>query len=315
MPHVQTVLGPIEPGALGFTLPHEHTAIALWHVPDRWDYWELTRDLEVIRPELERFRGLGGTALADVTPAGLGRDPGWLVTLSEVTGLHIVMGCGWYRGAYYPAEALIDRRSVDDLADEMVRELEEGIAGPGDRLVQAGIIGEIGTDKPWVSALEERVHRAAARASRRTGATITTHSVMSAVGVDQLRIFESEGADPARVVIGHADSYPVLEHYLEIVGRGASVEFDFLGMSFTPQERKGEPRVIGLLQELLSRGHAERILLSQDVCHNQQLRHYAGQGYTYIQEIFLPRLREAGVSDAEIEQLTVTNPRRALTIG
>jgi predicted metal-dependent phosphotriesterase family hydrolase len=315
MPHVQTVLGTVEPGALGFTLPHEHTAIALWHIPDRWDYWELTRDVEVIRTELERFRDLGGTALADVTPAGLGRDPGWLVGLAEATGLHIIMGCGWYRGAYYPAEALIDRRSVDDLAEELVGELEEGIAGPGERRVRAGIIGEIGTDKPWVSALEERVHRAAARASRRTGATITTHSVMSAVGVDQLRIFESEGADPARVVIGHADSHPVLEHYLEIVERGASVEFDFLGMSFTPQERKGEPRIIRLLQELLSRGHGERVLLSQDVCHNQQLRHYDGHGYTYIQETFLPRLREAGISEAEIEQLTVTNPRRALTIG
>jgi predicted metal-dependent phosphotriesterase family hydrolase len=315
MPYVQTVLGEVAPEDLGFTLPHEHTAIALWHVPDRWDYWELTRDLEVIQAELERYRDLGGTTIADVTPAGLGRDPAWLAGLAEATGLHIVMGCGWYRGAYYPAEALIDRRSVDDLADEMVRELEEGIAGPGDRRIRAGIIGEIGTDKPWVSALEERVHRAAARASRRTGATITTHSVMSAVGVAQLRIFESEGADPARVVIGHADSYPVLDHYLEIVGRGASVEFDFLGMRFTPQERHGEPRVIRLLQELLSRGHRDRILLSQDVCHNQQLRHYDGHGYTYIQETFLPRLREAGVSDAEIEQLTVINPRRALTIG
>jgi phosphotriesterase-related protein len=69
------------------------------------------------------------------------------------------------------------------------------------------------------------------------------------------------------------------------------------------------------VQELLSRGHSVRILLSQDVCHNQQLRHYDGHGYTYIQETFLPRLREAGVSEAEIEQLTVTNPRRALTIG
>jgi predicted metal-dependent phosphotriesterase family hydrolase len=315
MPHVRTVLGRVAPRDLGFTLPHEHTAIALWHILDRWDYWELTRDAEVIRPELERFRDLGGTALADLTLPGIGRDPSWLVGLAEATGLHIVMGCGWYRGAYYPAEALIDRRSVDDLADEIVRELEEGILVSGDRRVQAGIIGEIGTDKPWISALEERVHRAAGRAGRRTGATISTHSVMSPVGLDQLRIFESEGADPGRVVIGHADSYPVLEHHLAIVERGASVEFDFLGMSFTPEERRGEPRIIRLLQELLSRGHAERILLSQDVCHNEQLRHYDGHGYTYIQETFLPRLRDAGVSKEEIEQLTVTNPRRALTIA
>ena len=314
MPHVQTVLGSIAPETLGFTLPHEHTAITLWSIPGRHDYWELTRDLEIIRPELERFRDLGGTALADLTLPGVGRDPEWLVGLAEATGLHIVMGCGWYRGAYYPVEALIDRRLVEDLADELVREIEEGVAGGGERGIRAGIIGEIGTDKPWLSAAEERVHRAAGLASRRTGASITTHSVMSDVGLAQLRIFEAEGADPGRVVIGHADSYPHLEYYLEIIERGASVEFDFLGMSFTPQERKGEPRLIGLLQEMLSRGHADRILLSQDVCHNSQLRHYDGHGYTYIQETFLPRLRHAGVSDADIEQMTVANPRRVLTI-
>jgi predicted metal-dependent phosphotriesterase family hydrolase len=314
MPQVRTVLGDVDPGAIGFALPHEHTAIALWHVPNRWDYWELTRDRELIEAELERFRELGGTALADVTPAGVGRDPGWLVELARATRLHVVMGCGWYREAYYPAEARIDRRTVEDLADELVREIEEGLASPSGEPVQAGLIGEIGTDKPWVSALEERVHRAAGRASRRTGAAITSHAVMSAVGLAQLDLFEAEGADPARVVIGHADSYPVLEHYLEIVRRGASLEFDFLGMGFTPQERHGEPRIIRLVLELLSRGHGDRVLLSQDVCHNAQLRHYGGHGYTYLQETFLPRLQEAGVSGPEIEQLTVTNPRRVLTL-
>ena len=315
MPHVQTVLGPIDPATLGFTLPHEHTAIALWHIPNRWDYWELTADEPIITAELVHFRNAGGTALVDVTLPGVGRDPTWLVGLARATGLHLVMGGGWYRGAHYPAEALIDRRSVDDLADELVREADEGIplAGLGTS-VKTGIFGEIGTDKPWLSALEERVHRAVARASRGTGLAISTHAVMSDVGLAQLRAFETEGADLTRVVIGHADSYPVLGHYLEIIRRGANLEFDFLGMSFTPMERHGEPRVIDLLLELLSRGHADRVLLSQDVCHNQQLRHYEGSGYTYLQETFLPRLRARGVSEAEIDQLTIANPRRILTI-
>jgi phosphotriesterase-related protein len=314
MPHVRTVLGDVAPEAVGFTLPHEHTAIALWHVPDRWDYWELTRDAEVITAELGHYRELGGSTLVDVTPPGVGRDPDWLAGLARSTGLHLVMGCGWYREAYYPAEALIDRRTVDDLAAELEAELVEGLRAADGTRIKAGIIGEIGTDKPWVSALEERVHRAAGRAARRTGAAITTHAVMSDVGLRQLELFEAEGADPSRVVIGHADSYPVLEHYLEIIRRGASIELDFLGMSFTPQERKGEPRIIRLLQELLSHGHADRVLLSQDMCHNSQLRRYEGHGYTYLQETFLPRLRDAGVSPAEIDQMTVTNPRRLLTL-
>jgi phosphotriesterase-related protein len=312
MAHVQTVLGPIKPAELGFTLPHEHTQIALWHVPDRWDYWQLTRDEPLILEELAAYRSVGGSGIVDLTPTGVGRDPRWLTGIARASGLHVVMGCGWYRGAYYPAETRIDQRSVDDLADELVREATEGV---GDSGVRPGIIGEIGTDKPWVAAMEERVHRAAGRAARRTGLAITTHAVLSAVGLDQLRILEEEGADPGRVVIGHADSYPDLEHYLAILERGANLEFDFLGMSFTPTERHGEGRVVDLICDLLGRGHASRILLSQDVCHDSQLTRYGGNGYTYLATMFLPRLRAAGVGDAEIDTMTVANPRRLLSVG
>ena len=312
MAHVQTVLGPIDPATLGITLPHEHTQIALWHIPDRWDYWQLTRDREVILEELAAYREAGGSGLVDLTPAGVGRDPLWLVDVARSSGLHIVMGTGWYRGAYYPPELAVDRRSVDELAELIVREATDGVDGTD---VRPGIIGEVGTDKPWISAVEERVLRAAARGSRRTGLAITTHAVLSPVGRAMLQVFEEEGADPARVVVGHADSYPDLEHYLAIVERGASVEFDFLGMTFTPAERHGESRVIALLCDLLGRGHVERVLLSQDVCHDSQLTRYGGNGYTYLARTFLPRLRDAGVSDAEIETMTVANPRRLLTIG
>ena len=311
MAHVQTVLGPIEPDALGFTLPHEHTQIALWHIQSRWDYWQLTRDEPVILQELARFRAAGGSGLVDLTLPGVGRDPTWLRDLATASGLHIVMGCGWYRTAYYPPEALIDRRSVDDLADELVAEIEAGVGETG---IRPGIIGEIGTDKPWVSPAEERVHRAAARASRRTGLAITTHAVLSDVGLSQLRIFEEEGADPSRVVIGHADSYPFLDHYLAILERGANLEFDFLGMPWE-RERLSEARIVELTTELLRRGHVDRLFLSQDVCNDSQLTAFGGNGYTYLTDTFLPRLRAAGVSEAELEAMTVANPRRILTIG
>jgi phosphotriesterase-related protein len=311
-PGVQTVLGRIDPAELGWTLPHEHTAIALWHIANRWDYWELRRDEPVIVEELAAFRAAGGGALVDLTLDGVGRDPEWLAGLARATGLHIVMGSGWYRGAHYPAETLVDRRSVDSLADEIVRDATVGVR---DTAIRAGIIGEIGTDKPWLSAQEERVHRAAARAARRTGLAITTHAVQSTVGLDQLAVFEAEGADLSRVVIGHADSYPSLDYHLAIAERGATVQFDFLGMSFTPLERHGEGRIVDNLRELIARGHLERVLLSQDVCHDSQLRRYGGNGYTYLADTFLPRLRAAGVSEDEIRTITVDNPRRLLTIA
>ena len=312
MSQIQTVTGRIAPEALGFTLPHEHTGIALWQIEHRWDYWQLTVDDATVLPELAAYRAAGGASLVDLTLPGVGRDPERLRRYAEATGLNIVMGAGWYRTAYYPAEARIDRRTVDDLADELVREFDEGVAGTG---IRPGIVGEIGTDKPWLTGQEERVHRAAARAARRTGMAITTHAVMSPVGLAQLSVFEEEGLDPARVVIGHADSYPVLDHHLEIVRRGANLEFDFLGMSFTPVERQGEGRIVELLGELVGRGHADRILLSQDVCHDSQLKAYGGNGYIYLFETFLPRLREAGLPESAIRTMTVDNPARILTLA
>jgi phosphotriesterase-related protein len=305
-----TVNGPIPPERTGFTLPHEHTGISLWHIQDRWDYWELTPDEDLLADELRDFRRRGGSTLVDLTPSGVGRDPERLRRLSAATRLQIVMGTGWYRGAYYPPEALIDRRSVDDLAAEMIREFDAGVAGTG---VRPGIIGEIGTDKPWLSAQEERVHRAAARAAKGTGMAISTHAVMSPVGLDQLRVFEEEGVDPARVVIGHADSYPNLDHYLAILDRGANLQFDFLGQRFANEEA-AEPRLIELIVELLERGFADQLLLSQDVCHNVQLKANGGFGYVYLQQHFLPKLRTAAVGEGEIERMTVDNPRRILTL-
>ena len=312
MPHVMTVLGPVDPSVLAFTLPHEHTQIALWQIPGRYDYWELTRDEPVILEELRLYREAGGTALADLTLPGVGRDPAWLAAIARASGLHVVMGGGWYRNPYYPPEARIDRRMTDELAEELVAEATVGV---GDTGVRIGILGEIGTDKPWVSPAEERVFRAVARASRRTGLAISTHAAQSPVGALQMDILEEEGVDPGRVVIGHSDSYPRLDHYLGLLRRGASIEFDFLGMAFEPTERHGEARVVDLLLELLARGYGDRVLLSQDVCHNSQLRRYEGNGYTYLQTAFLPQLRERGVSEADVARLTVENPRRLLTIA
>jgi phosphotriesterase-related protein len=297
----------VAPGDLGFTLPHEHTKCSLWWIENRWDYWELIGDEPRINEELAAYKGLGGGTLVDVTPIGIGRDLARLTRLSQATGLHIVAGAGWYRQAYYPAEARIDRRSIDDLADEIVEEFTDGPVRPG-------IIGEIGTDKPWVTAQEERVFRAAARAALRTGASVTTHAVQSDVGLAQLAILEDEGLDPARIVIGHCDSHPRIEHWREIVRRGAHVEADFLGMSFTPLERAGEPKVVELISTLLNEGFEKQILLSQDVCHDSQLASYGGNGYTYLQKSFLPRLVEAGVNAATIKTITVENPARLLTL-
>ena len=308
---VTTVTGPIPPERIGFTLLHEHTSCSPELAPMRVELHDFTFDAELMTGELHDYRRRGGSCLVDVTSAGLGRDPVWLRNLATRTGVYVVMGAGWYRESHYPPEAAIDRRSVDQLADEICAEVAHGVAGTG---VRPGIIGEIGTDHAWVSALEERVHRAAARASRETGLAIVTHSMSSQVGLAQVRIFEEEGVDPARVVIGHADSVLDLDYYLALLDRGVSLSFDQLGR---PGEYRAaaEVQLVELIVELLERGFANRIVLSQDVYSNAQLRSYGGPGYSYVAQHFLPHLRTAAVGEGEIATMTIENPRRILTVG
>jgi predicted metal-dependent phosphotriesterase family hydrolase len=310
---VQTVLGPVDPDSLGFTLPHEHVHARLWDFPTvaavgyGGMYGEIHIEDDVRVVELEAFRVQGGRTVVDVTPPAIGRDPERLRRIAERTSLNIVMGCGWYREPYYPPEDLIDRRSVDELAAILVREITEGV---GDTGIKPGIIGEIGVNNSWVTAQEERVHRAAARAQRATGLAITTHSPWSPIGVKELDIFEAEGVAPSRVVIGHACSYPVLEYYTTLLERGAYVQFDNIGQWDLPGY---QDRVTGLILELLHRGHEGRIMLSHDVWNARAFAFAGGTGFTHLAENYLPELSEHGVGDNTIHTMTVENPKRMLT--
>lgn len=308
MNQIQTVTGPIEPNVLGITLPHEHVYNQTWHVRGRNDYAGQFEDDELLCAELDAFRDLGGQTIVDCTVPGIGRQPERLNQLSRRTKLNFVMGCGWYREPYYPPQDDIDRRSVDELAEQLIEEIRHGVAGTG---IRPGIIGEVGTDKWWVSAQEERVHRAAARAQKATGLAITTHSIGKPVGLRELKIFAEEGVDPSRVVIGHCDlpHSLFLDYHLEILQCGAYVQFDTFGAKL----REIEEHAMRILLDLLDRGHSHRLLLSQDVCKIHHLRCFGGNGFSYVLSTVVPRLREAGASEDVIRTIIVDNPRRVLT--
>jgi predicted metal-dependent phosphotriesterase family hydrolase len=312
-PFVQTVTGPIPARELSFTLSHEHVGIGSYsrHARDPWDKWALINDEDLLADELERFKAAGGSCIVDLTNIGLGRNPERILRLSERTGVPIVMGCGWYRGGWGAPEARIDQRSTAALTDALLEEFEEGI-GPGH--VRPGVIGEIGTDRSWVNAEEERVFRAVARASRRTGLGIMCHAMRPRVGTAELDVLLEEGADPGRIVIGHVDLCPHLDYHLAMLERGASIEYDFLGQHSGRMHDAVEPRLIDLLIELLDRGYAGQLMLSHDFGIAFNLHLVGGNGYTYLHDSFLPKLRARGVDDATIDRMMVLNPRRILAL-
>ncbi len=298
---IHTVLGEIEPAALGRTLMHEHIFCDFYRVTGRLN--ELLNDEALAVAELELLRQAGGGALVEATTPDLGRNAQALRRVSQQTGLHIIMGCGWYRQPFYPPE--IDQLPTDQLADILIAELSEGLAGTD---IRAGIIGEIGINLDYASAQEERVLRAAARAQKATGAPLTTHASMYPVGLAQLDILRDEGVDMSRVIIGHCDTYLEQAYHLAILEAGAYVQFDTVGRQhMNPYARRAEAFV-----ELLRLGWGEQLLLSSDRCFRSDLRAFGGVGYAHVITSFFDMLRAEGVDDATLDTITIENPRRVL---
>ncbi len=307
MSQVQTVTGPVDARDIGFTLPHEHLFLEAWENDGHGSLRQLADD-DVLAGELQAFRAAGGSCLVDQTPRGCGREPLRVRQLAERTDVFIVLGCGWYMEPFYPPEDTLARRSVGSIAGQLVEEIEHGLDGTD---IQPGVIGEIGAAQGWLSPLEERVHRAAARAHLRTGLPITTHTTSTDAGRAQLDLFEEEGVDLRRVCVGHCDSQPYLEYCKEIGQRSAYVAFDNLGLHMGQLE----DRLVHLIMELAGLGFERQVLLSQDVGQMPELRYFGGRGFTYLTDVFVPKLLASGLSQNVVDIMTIDNPRRFLSIS
>jgi predicted metal-dependent phosphotriesterase family hydrolase len=299
---VMTVTGPASAGELGVVLPHEHVFIDLVR---EYRASGLLNDEHLARLELTELRAAGGGTLVDLTLDEIGRDPAALRRVSTATGISIVMGCGHYRDPYLD-RGWFDRTAVDAIAEELVRDITEGVRGTG---ICAGIIGEIGSDRGYISAAEERSFRAAARAHRQTGLTISTHAARWPVGTAQLGLLAEEGVDPRRVIVGHADSIPVPGYHLALVKQGCYVSFDSIGTG-SPYDTE---RAVSYVLELVRAGFGAQILLSQDVCLRDHLRACGGCGYAFLLTDFLPRLTAAGLDPEQVRSFVTGNPWAALT--
>jgi predicted metal-dependent phosphotriesterase family hydrolase len=301
MTEVMTVLGPVDAADLGRTLPHEHLFL---DIVQEYRGAGLLNDPVLMAEELEHLRAAGGRTLVDCTSHGLSRNPVKVREMAQESGLNIVLGTGFYRDPYL--DPSLNRMTVDEIADVIVRDLEVGMDSTD---VRAGIIGETGSDREFISALEERCLRAAARAQVRTGVTITTHAARWPVGLPQLDLLVEEGADPRRVIIGHCDMVPSHEYHLEVGRRGAFIEFDTV-----QGESEYDIRIrVEWIMSLARAGYLDRLLLSQDVCLRSDLKALGGPGYAYVMTGFADELRTAGLTDDDVEQILVDNPRRALT--
>jgi phosphotriesterase-related protein len=308
MPTVNSVAGPLDTAQLGFTLMHEHILVQSPGVKDNFPVMDRAAELEKAVERLKKAMASGVKTLVDLTVADW-RDIPFVKEVVARSGMQVIVATGlyWEVPHHFRAES---GRPVEYMADLFVRDITEGIMDTG---VKAGII-KCAADEPGVTPDVERVLRASARAHRATGVPISTHThAASEVGLKQQDVFESEGVDLSRVVIGHSGDTEDTSYLKKICDRGSYIGMDRFGIDiFLPAGKRVET-----IKKMCDMGYAEKMVLSHDAsCYfdwadpalvKQLLPNWH---FNYIPDQVIPALKEAGVSAGQIKTMTVDNPRR-----
>jgi phosphotriesterase-related protein len=317
MSPVQTVRGPVSSSQLGTTLMHEHVFVLdteiLQNYPEEWG-GEAPRIADAVS-RLNELHARGVSTIVDLTVIGLGRYIPRIQQIARQTPIHIIVATGIY--TYHSVPFYFHLRGPGTamggpelIADMFVQDIVEGIADTG---VKAGML-KCATDEPGVTRDVERILRATAKAHRRTGTPISTHThAGKKVGLDQQRIFLEEGVDLSRVVIGHSGDTTDLEYLETLIRNGSYLGMDRFGidtiLSF-------EDRV-NTVATLCERGFANKMVLSHDAaCFMHWLPERAlptvlpHWHYLHLHNDVIPALKKKGVNEEQLNEMLVENPRR-----
>lgn len=343
-----TTGGPVAAEDLGIVLPHEHVLFDLTaYLTEPLDELErelvdapmtlenaghlrrsplvsrenlLMQDENVAVRELSWLREAGGRTLVDCTLPEMKRDINAVARVARASGVNIIVVTGHY--VYGTMTDAVKEMTVDQLTEEMLLQLREGIDGTG---IRAGAIKFGMTSIPRMPPAERRCLEAAAQAQAETGAPITIHNPppFEKRGVEVVRLLTRAGAEPERVIMGHmTHTVPDDRYHRSIMDTGAMVEFDRFGQELYQEADAGfnrwglyagEPRDSDTVNEivtLVKDGYVDRILLSHDIGFRNGLRSFGGFGYAHVPYRIARYLRQQHLSDDDVDRLLVQNPAR-----
>ncbi len=317
MTEIQTVTGATTPDRLGRTLMHEHLAIGYPGSDVDWVNPGPSRRERVERcvDRIEEMKAIGITAMLDPCPSDLGRDVELMAEVAQRTRFSLICATGLYKEAEGATAYWKFRMNfgsvVEAMAELFIRELTDGVAGTG---IRAGII-KVGTGHGTLTPYEQAVFEAAAKASLATGAPITTHTDEGRYGDDQQAFLVGHGVPAHRIVIGHSCGTSDSAYHNVIARNGSYLGFDRFGLDMLHPDAER----VASLARLVKEGFGRQIVVSHDSvwCWNgmpfpsgilEQMEKIWNP--THFLTRIAPRLRDAGVSDSEIDALLLDNPRR-----
>jgi phosphotriesterase-related protein len=327
MAQVPTVTGMVEADQLGTTLIHEHLRNSDEAVHTQWPIVGAVKEekpheippeevFNIAVREAKAAVDLGVKTIGEPTAMFLGRDVEFMRRVSEQTGLQVVPCTGIYTYDYLPQFFM--NRDPDQIAELFVHDIEQGIQETD---IKAAFI-KCAADEPGVNENIEKIHRAAARASVRTGAPIMAHSrPASKTGPRQIEIFLEEGVEPGKIQIAHTGDTDDLDYIEALLDKGVWIGLDRYGLDlFLPYDKRQ-----ATTKALLERGYADRIFLSADSVASTdwfplnviEALIDAGAAHDWtiriVPERVLPELREWGMTEEQEETMMVGNPVSWLT--
>ena len=313
---VQTVRGPVAAMDLGRTLPHEHIVVlqpeALQNYGHVWGaaYWDEETGVRDAIEKLRAVRDSGIRTLVDPTAPGLGRCIPRIQRINAEVDLNIIVATGIY--AFLELPGFLGYRSDDEMAELFVREIREGIDDTGVKaaflkcaLEAHGMIGDV-----------PRIFSVTAAAAVETGVPVMVHtSAPARTGLLALETLTQAGVDPRRIVISHAGDSNDLDYLRAIADTGASLGCDRFSIAhFNP-----DPNRLETLTALVAEGYTSSIHLGHDAAcfYDFMVRNpfFADEkpDYLHISKNIVPQLLVAGVTQAQIDEMFVDNPRRFFT--
>lgn len=282
----------------GITYMHEHTTIDLSRLKNIDD-----TNLNCFDETVSEYKKLyikGVRNILDVTNMDMRRNPEYVQKVADLSGINVVQATGFYQDKFLPE--FVTNATIDELAEFMVNEIENGIA---ETSIRAQIIGEIGTSKNIMTERESKVFTASVIAQRQTGVPITTHTTLGTYGHEQVDFFKEQNANLEKIVIGHVDLTGNVDYILHMLDQGVYVEFDTVGKeNYQPDLLRAK-----MLKEIEKRGYDDKVFLSMDITRKSNLEYKGGIGYSYLLDKFVPLALENGVSEQFIQKMLRHNPQ------